>query len=378
MATDLYEILGVSRDADAQELKRAYRKLAKEHHPDRNPDDPEAEERFKKISTAYEVLNDQEKRDAYDRFGSTNGNPYANAGFGGGGGQQQGFGDLFDMLNSVFGGGFGGGGGGFGGQGRARGRRGADYQMELEITFQEVADGGKQDVDIPSYDECKTCGGDGAKPGTKPQTCTMCAGAGVVRTQQGFFTMQRECPRCDGDGQIVTDPCKDCSGKGHNKSTETLEVEIPAGISDGQRMRWVGKGGPGEQGGPAGDLYIVVRLEDHSLFDREGKNLTCTIPVSFPQAALGAKIDVPTLAGKVSMSIPAGTQTGKVFRLRGKGFPGLDGSSPGDQLVTVVLETPVNLDEEQRDLLRQFAELSGDDIHPEKSSFFDRLKNLFD
>ncbi len=374
MATDLYEVLGVSREADAQEIKRAYRKLAKEHHPDRNPDNPEAEERFKQISTAYEVLSDQEKRDAYDRFGSTNGNPYANAGFGGG--QAQGFGDLFDMLNSVFGGGF--AGGGFGGQGRARGRRGADYQMELEVTFKEVAEGGKQDVEIPGYDTCDTCDGSGAKPGTKPQTCTMCAGAGVVRTQQGFFTMQRECPRCDGEGQIITDPCKDCHGKGFNKKTETLEVEIPAGISDGQRMRWVGKGAPGEQGGPAGDLYIVVRLEEHPLFERDGKNLMCTIPISFSQAALGAKIDVPTLGGKVSMSVPAGTQTGKVFRLRGKGFPGLDGSSPGDQLVTVVLETPVNLSEEQRDLLRQFAELSGDDVHPEKSSFFDRLKNLFD
>ncbi len=375
MSTDLYEILGVARDASQQDIKRAYRKLAKEYHPDRNPDNPEAEETFKKISTAYEVLSDSEKRDAYDRFGSTNGNPYANAGFGGGG-QAQGFGDLFDMLNSVFGGGF--GGGGFGGGGRTRGRRGADLQMEITITFQDVANGGKQEVEIPSYDPCKTCDGSGAKPGTSPQTCTMCAGAGVVRTQQGFFTMQRECPRCNGEGTIITDPCKDCSGKGFNKSTEMLDVEIPSGISDGQRMRWSGKGAPGENGGPPGDLYIIVRLEEHSLFERDGRNVTCTMPISFSQAALGDKIDVPTLEGRVNMSVPAGTQTGKVFRLRGKGFPGLEDSSRGDQFVKVVVETPVNLNEEQRELLKRFAELSGDEIHPEKKSFFDRLKNLFD
>lgn len=375
MATDLYEILGVTKDADEKEIKRAYRKLAKEFHPDRNPDNPDAEERFKQISTAYEVLSDPQKRDAYDRYGSTNGNPYANAGFGGGG-QAQGFGDLFDMLNSVFGGGFGGGGAGFGG--RTRGRRGADYQMEIDITYQEVANGGKQEVEIPSYSECDTCHGSGAKPGTKPQTCTMCAGAGVVRTQQGFFTMQRECPRCNGEGTIIADPCKSCHGKGFNESTETLEVEIPAGISDGQRMRWSGKGAPGEQGGPPGDLYVVVRLENHPLFEREGKNITCTMPISFAQAALGDKIDVPTLDGRVNMTVPAGTQTGKTFRLRGKGFPGLDDSSRGDQFVQVVVETPVNLNEEQRGLLKRFAELSGDDIHPEKKSFFDRLKDLFD
>ena len=375
MATDLYQVLGVSKDADAQEIKRAYRTLAKAHHPDRNPDDPEAEERFKKISTAYEVLSDDQKRAAYDRFGSTNGNPYAGAqGFGGGAGAQ-GFGDLFDMLNSVFGGGFAGGGGG---PRAARGRRGADYQMQIDISFQEVANGGKQEVEIPSYEACDTCEGSGAKPGTSPQPCTMCAGAGVVRTQQGFFTMQRECPRCEGDGTIIAEPCPTCGGEGHIEKSETLDVEIPSGISDGQRMRWVGKGAPGERGGPPGDLYIVVRLEDHTLFERDNKDLTCTVPISFPQAALGGKIDVPTLEGKVSMTVPAGTQTGKVFRLRNKGFPGLEDKSRGDQLVTVVVETPVNLDDEQRELLRQFADLSGDNIHPEKRTFFDRLKDLFD
>lgn len=378
MAADLYEVLGVDKGASQQELKSAYRKLAKEWHPDRNPDNPEAEEKFKKISTAYEVLSDPEKRQAYDRFGSTNGNPFGAGGPGGfGGGGAGGFGDLFDVINSVFGGG---GGGGFGGFGQAgRGRRGANFQMELEVTFQEVASGAKREIEVPTYQDCETCDGSGAAEGTKPQTCTMCAGAGVVRQQQGFFTMQRTCPRCDGDGTIITDPCKTCDGKGHVREMEMLEIDIPAGISDGQQLRWVGKGAPGEQGGPPGDLYIVIRLEDHSLFERDNKNIICVVPISFTQAALGGKVEVPTLDGKVKMNIPAGTQTGKVFRLRGKGFPGLDGgSSRGDQLVEVVIETPVNLNEEQRELLVQFAELSGDDVHPEKSSFFQRLKNIFD
>lgn len=374
MAADLYEILGVSRDASQQDIKKAYRRLAKEYHPDRNPDNPDAEERFKQISTAYEVLGDEEKRQAYDRFGSTNGNPFGGgAGFGGAG--AGGFGDLFDVLNSVFGGAAGFGGGAAGGR---RGRRGTDFQMEVEITFQDVANGGKHEIEIPAYHECDTCHGSGAKPGTSPQTCTMCAGRGVVRTQQGFFTMQRTCPRCDGEGQVITDPCKDCDGKGFTRELETLEIDIPAGISDGQRLRWVGKGAPGEQGGPPGDLYIVVRLEDHPLFERDGKDIICVVPISFPQAALGGKVEVPTLDGKVKMNIPAGTQTGKVFRLRGKGFPGIEGGAPGDQLVEVVVETPVNLNDEQRELLVQFAELSGDDVHPEKRSFFQRLKDIFD
>lgn len=375
MSTDLYEILGVARDASQQEIKKAYRKLAKENHPDLNPGDSEAEERFKKISTAYEVLSDEQKRQAYDRFGSTNGNPFGGGagGYGGAGGAG-GFGDLFDVLNSVFGGGF---GGAAGGGGAARGRRGADFQMELVVTFQEVANGGNQDIEIPVYNECETCGGSGAKPGTSPQTCTMCGGHGVVRTQQGFFQMQRTCPRCDGQGTIIAEKCGTCHGKGFEKGTEILDVEIPAGISEGQRLRWVGKGAPGEKGGPPGDLYLVIRLEDHPLFERDGKNLLCTVPISFPQAALGGKVEVPTLEGKVNMNIPAGTQTGKVFRLRGKGFPGLDGGTRGDQLVEVVVETPVNLSDEQRELLEKFAEISGDDVHPEGRTFFDRLKDIF-
>ncbi len=372
MENDLYEILGVAKDASQQDIKRAYRRLAKENHPDLHPDDTVKEETFKRVSAAYEVLSDDEKRATYDRFGSAGGNPFGGGGnpFGGGGGM----GDLFDVLNSVFGGGFGGGGGG----GRSRARRGQDFRMELEVSFTDAAFGAQHEVEIPHYDPCETCDATGAKPGTKPQTCTQCAGSGVVRQQQGFFAMQRACPRCGGEGMIITDKCGTCKGERFIRSDETLEIDIPAGIDTGQQLRWSGKGAPGEGGGPRGDLYVVIRLEDHSLFEREGRDVICVVPIGFTQAALGAKVEVPTLDGKVNMSIPEGTQTGKVFRLRGKGFPGLDGGGRGDQLVEVVVETPVRLSDRQRELLVEFAEISGDDVHPEKQSFFDRLKNLFD
>jgi molecular chaperone DnaJ len=366
----------VSRDASDDEIKKSYRKLAKQYHPDRNPGDKAAEEQFKKISAAYEVLSDSNKRATYDRFGSTDGaNPFGGAGgFGGQGGQ--GFGDLFDILNGMFGGGFG-GQGGFVGQGGSRSRRGADHQMEIEVSFVEAANGAKKKVEVPVYHPCDTCDGTGAKPGTKPVTCKTCNGMGVVRIQQGFFTMQRTCPKCEGEGTIIEEPCPSCKGAGHKKKIEELEVDIPAGVSTGQRLRWSGKGGPGSAGGPPGDLYLFIRLEDHPLFERQDLDVLCTVPISFVQAALGGKVDVPTLEGKVSMAVPSGTQTGKVFRLRGKGFPPLSGGQRGDQLVTVVVETPVNLSEEQKQLLQKFGELSGEDVHPEKSSFFQRLKDLF-
>lgn len=372
MSVDLYEVLGVERDASKSEIKNAYRALAKQYHPDLNPGDDEAEETFKKISAAYDILGDEDKRRTYDQYGSTSaagGGP----GFGGQGG------DIFDILNSVFGGGFG-GGAGFGGQGGARSsaRRGQDFQMGIEITFKEAAEGGARTLEVPTYDECDTCDGNGAKPGTKPTTCTMCAGLGVVRQQQGFFSMQRACPQCEGEGKIIKEKCSTCKGAGVNERLMDLDVDIPAGVNTGQRLRMVGKGGPGSKGGPAGDLYISIQLEDHPLFEREDRNLVCAVPISFTQAALGAKVDVPTLDGKVVMTIPSGTQTGKVFRLRSKGFPALNSKSRGDQLVEVIVETPVNLDDKQRELLTQFAEMSGDNIHPEKQSFFDRLKNIFD
>ena len=377
MSVDLYEVLGVPRDADQATLKKAYRALAQQYHPDKNPNNPEAEERFKQISAAYDILGDEEKRRAYDQFGSTNGNPFGagGAGFGGAG-----FGDLFDILNSVFGGaaggGFAGGQGGRGSQGGAR--RGQDFQMELEISFKEAAQGGKRKVEVPSYPTCETCKGTGAKPGTSPVTCMMCGGLGVVRQQQGFFSLQRTCPQCEGQGKVIRDKCTDCNGTGHKERMIELEIDVPAGVDSGQRLRYAGKGGAGRQGGPPGDLYFILRLEDHPLFERDGRNLLCTVPISVSQAALGGKVDVPTLDGKVSMAIPAGTQTGKVFRLRNKGFPGIDGGSRGDQLVEVVVETPVNLTERQRELLEELAESFGEDAHPEKRTFLDRLKNLFD
>jgi len=248
----------------------------------------------------------------------------------------------------------------------------------LEITFQEAAYGGEKVVEVPVYSDCDRCDGEGTEPGTSKQTCTMCAGSGYIRQQQGFVTRQRECPRCEGTGEIIPHPCTKCEGTGKLREVEELEVDIPAGVSTGQRLRWSGKGAPGESGGPPGDLYIMIRLEDHPLFERDGRHLLCTVPISFTQAALGGKVEVPTLDGKVSMTVPAGTQTGKDFRLRGKGFPSLDGGSRGDQYVKVVIETPVNLNEEQRELLVKFAEASGDDVHPEKRTFFDRLKELFD
>ena len=376
---NLYDVLGVSKGASAQEIKSAYRSLAKKYHPDLNPGDAASEEKFKQVSTAYEILSDDQKRAAYDQYGTTNGSPFGAGGPGFGGGAGGGFGDLFDILNSVFGGAAGGAAGfGGGGGASARGRRGSDLQMEIEVTFDEVARGGAREIEVPVYEECDTCDGSGAKPGTEPSTCTMCAGMGVVRTQQGFFSMQRTCPRCGGTGEVIADPCRTCKGRGWNKKMEALEVDVPAGISEGQRLRWVGKGAPGESGGPPGDLYLIVRLEDHPLFERQGRDVICTVPISFPQAALGAKIEIPTLDGKVLVTVPAGTQTGKVLKLGGKGFPGLDGSKRGDQLVRVVVETPVNLNEEQRGLLTQFAEASGDEVHPEGRSFFGRLKDLFD
>jgi molecular chaperone DnaJ len=377
MTTDLYEILEVSRDASEDDIKRSYRKLAKQFHPDRNPGDTAAEEKFKQISAAYEVLSDQNKRATYDRFGAEGPNPFgAGAGFGGQGGQ--GFGDLFDILNGVFGGGFG-GQQGFGGQGGrgSRARRGSDFQMEIEVTFVEAATGAKKKIEVPTYHDCEVCEGSGAKAGTKPTTCPTCNGVGAVRIQQGFFAMQRTCPRCEGEGTIIAEPCASCKGEGKIKKTEELEVDIPAGVSTGQRLRWSGKGGPGAAGGPPGDLYLFIQLEDHPLFERQDQDLLCTVPISFVQAAMGGKVDVPTLEGKVSMSVPAGTQTGKVFRLRNKGFPPVNGGPRGDQLVEVVVETPVNLSEKQKQLLQEFGELSGEDVHPEKHSFFQRLKDLF-
>lgn len=364
MSIDPYEVLGVEREADLSEIKSAYRKLAMKHHPDKNPDDPSAQERFKEVGQAYQILSDDDKRAAFDRFGTTDG-------FGGQGAQGfDGMGDIFDIFSSMFGGGAG------GGRGR-RGVRGNDFQMEIEVSYVEAAEGITRDITIPAFVDCETCDKTGAAPGSKVETCTTCAGRGQVRVQNGFFSMVRPCSRCDGTGKYIPKPCEDCDGKGIRQVEETLEVTVPAGVDTGQKLRWTGRGGPGADGGPPGDLYIVIRLEDHPLFERDGNDIVCTIPISFAQAALGGKIDVPTLAGKVSMSIPAGTQTGKTFRLNDKGFPALGGRRHGDQLVRVVVETPIKLSERQVELLTEFAEESGEEVHPDRAGFFDRMKKLF-
>lgn len=372
MDIDLYKILGVARDATGAEIKAAYRKLALKYHPDQNPGDPEAEERFKQIVNSYEILSDPQKRAAYDRYGSTRG-PGGASPFGGPGGAGGGFDDLFDILNSVFGGGM-----GRGGQERASAAtRGRDFKVDLSVTYEEAALGAKKDVEVPTSNPCDECDGSGARPGTSPTTCSRCSGRGRVRVQQGFFTMMRPCTKCEGTGQVIEDPCKKCKGKGNVASTEVLNVEIPAGVDTGHKLRWAGKGEAGTSGGPAGDLLMVVQLAEHPLFEREGNDVTCTVPIGFSQASLGTKIEVPTLEGKVIMKIPAGTQSGKVMRLRNKGFPALQGSGRGDQLVTVVVETPVRLNKRQRELLEEFAAEAGEDAHPENKSFLQRMKDFF-
>lgn len=375
MSTDPYDVLGVSRDADLNEIKAAYRKLAVKHHPDKNPDNPDAHAKFQEVNQAYQILSDPQKRRAFDQFGTTDGMGGGGSPFGQGQGFE-GFGDVFDIFNTVFGGGRGGRGGQRGGRSR-RGRRGADFKMDISISFNEAAEGVKREVDIPSFEKCETCDGSGAKPGTSKETCSNCEGHGAVRVSQGFFSTMRSCQRCGGDGEIIPDPCEDCGGEGMKQVTETLEVEVPAGVSSGQKLRWAGKGAPGEEGGPPGDLYIVIHLEEHPLFERDGRDVICKIPVTFTQAALGGKVEVPTLDGKVNMTIPAGTQSGKILRLNGKGFPQLSGRGRGDQLVEVNVETPVNLTERQRELLEELADESGEEVHPEKRGFFERMKDLF-
>lgn len=355
---DLYAVLGVEKSATQEEIKAAYRKLALKYHPDHNQGDESAEDRFKTISQAYDVLGDEQKRAAYDRY------PPGFDGFSGfGGAPPADFVDLADILGSVFGG------------GRAKPGHGADYVVELWVTFEEAYSGCKRTVNVPTIKSCLECGGNGAELGTAISKCTQCDGTGQIRLQQGFLAINRPCPQCRGTGKKIEHPCRVCRGVGRLKTKEPLEVDVPEGVSDGQKLRWKGRGEPGERGGDPGDLFIVVKLAEHALFERENEDVLCTVPISFSQAALGAKVDVPTLKGKVAMKVPAGTQTGKVFRLAGKGFKRL--GKQGDQKVTVVVETPVKLSQRQRELLEEFAELSGEDVEPERLSFFERMKDLF-
>lgn len=364
---DYYEVLGVQKNVSAQELKSAFRKVALQYHPDRNPDNHEAEEKFKEASEAYEVLADPERRAKYDRFG------HAGNGFDGFGGGFQGV-NINDIFGDLFGEIFGGGRGGQRGRGKGRG---ADLRYNLEISFEEAAFGCNPKVPIPRPKPCETCEGTGSKSKAAPRACATCGGAGELRFTQGFFAVSRPCNDCSGSGAVLTDPCGVCRGAGKVPSEEVLEVAIPGGVDNGTRVRLSGKGEPGDHGGPPGDLYVTVIVREHPLFQREDYEVFCELPVSFTQAALGAKVDVPTLDGKVKMTVPPGTQSGKVFRLRGKGIPHLHSQQRGDQHVRMVVETPTELSSKQRELLEQFAELSGEKTHPHSKSFFDKVRELF-
>ena len=359
---DYYEVLGLQKDASDDEIKKAYRKLAKEYHPDLHPGDKTCEEKFKEIGEAYEVLSDPDKKAKYDQYGHAAFDP--NAGFGGGGfggGGFGDFGDLGDILGNIFGGGFGFGGGST--QRRNAPLRGESVRVRISITFEEAAFGCKKEVAIPRIEDCEDCRGTGCKPGTSPDTCPECHGTGTVRTQQrtpfGVMASTTPCRRCDGTGRIVKDPCPKCGGKGKVRRTRNISVSIPAGIDDGQTISLRGQGHAGFNGGANGDLLMTVSVKAHPLFERDGTSVLLELPISFTQAALGAEVEVPTLDGRVKYSIPEGTQTGTTFRLRGKGIPFLNGSGRGDQYVTVTVQTPKNLSKEQKELLARFGELSG-------------------
>lgn len=369
---DYYEILGVEKGASEKELKKAYRSSAMKYHPDRNPDDEAAEEKFKEASEAYEILSDSQKRAAYDQYGHAGVDP-SQGGMGGG----QGFGNFSDIFGDVFGDIFGGAGGG-GGRGRGGPARGSDLRYTLELDLEKAVQGTSVKIKVPTLVHCNTCEGSGAKEGSKPTSCTTCGGMGQVRMTQGFFSVQQTCPNCHGKGSVISDPCRDCSGQGRVEETKTLSVKVPPGVDTGDRIRLTGEGEAGEGGGPAGDLYVQVSVKDHAIFEREGKNLYCEVPISIVDAALGGEIEVPTLDGRVKLKVPAETQTGKLFRLRGKGVVPVRGGVAGDLLCRVELETPVNLSNKQKDLLRELQDsMSGDKNSPKQSSWFEGMKNFF-
>lgn len=370
---DYYEVLGISKGAEAQEIKKAYRKLAMKYHPDRNPGDEEAEEKFKEINEAYEVLSDDTKRKTYDQFGHDGLN--GQGGFGG-----QGFGGFEDMFGDIFGDMF---GGSFGG-GRARRRgpqRGADIRQSVTISFEEAAFGKKMSIKVNRSEECEECNGTGAKPGTSKKTCSTCNGTGQVRTVQrtpfGNIASSRPCSDCNGTGEVIESPCSKCHGTGNTRKVKTIEVDIPAGIDDGQMIKLSAQGEVGEKGAPRGDLYIVVNVKSHPLFTRDGNDIYFEMPITFVQATLGDEIEVPTLDGKVKYSVPEGTQTGTVFRLKEKGIPRIRGNSRGDQYVKVVVEIPKKLNDKQKELLREFAKECGSNVHEKKKTFGQKIEDMF-
>mgnify|MGYP000025748420 CR=1 FL=1 len=367
---DYYEVLGVAKDISGKELKKAYRRVAMKYHPDRNPDDKAAEEKFKEASEAYEVLSDDQKRSAYDQFGHAGVD--GQGGMGGGG---HGAGNFSDIFGDVFGDMFGGGGGG---RGRGGPARGSDLRYTLDIELEDAVKGTTVKIRVPTLVTCKPCTGSGAKSGSKPAACTTCGGVGQVRMQQGFFSVQQTCPNCRGKGSVITDPCGECHGQGRIEETKTLSVKVPPGVDTGDRIRLSGEGEAGADGGPSGDLYVQMDVREHKIFTREDKNLYCEVPMSFVDAALGGEIEVPTLDGRVKLKVPAETQTGKLFRLRGKGVSPVRGGSQGDLLCRIVIETPVNLSSKQKTLLKDFkASMDGNKNSPKQSSWFEGMKNFF-
>ncbi|WP_342131422.1 molecular chaperone DnaJ [Hydrogenophaga sp. OTU3427] len=372
---DFYEVLGVPKNASDEEIKKAYRKLAMKHHPDRNQGDTakNAEEKFKEAKEAYEMLSDPQKKAAYDQYGHAGVDPNMRGGPG-----AEGFGGFSEAFGDIFGDIFGGQRGG--GRGGRQVYRGNDLSYAMEISLEEAAHGKEAQIRIPSWDNCDTCSGTGAKPGTSVKTCPSCSGSGTVQMRQGFFSVQQTCPHCHGSGKIIPEPCTTCNGQGKLKKHKTLEVKIPAGIDDGMRIRSAGNGEPGRNGGPSGDLFIEIRIRKHDIFERDGDDLHCQVPVSMPTAALGGEIDVPTLTGKATIDIPEGTQSGKTFRLRGRGVKGVRSSYPGDLYCHIVVETPVKLTEHQRKLIKELDESfkkGGHKHSPNDKGWFDKAKAFF-
>ena len=369
---DYYEVLGVSRDVNEADLKKAYRRMAMKYHPDKNQDNPEAEEKFKEAKEAYDILSDAQKRAAYDQYGHAGVDPSA-AGAGGFGGGAS----FSDIFGDVFGDIFGGGGRG----GRTRAYRGSDLRYNMELSLEDAVFGTTVKIKIPTLVTCNTCSGSGARKGSTPTTCTTCGGTGQVRIQQGFFSVQQTCPHCHGNGKMINDPCPDCHGQGRVEERKTLSVKVPPGVDNGDRIRLAGEGEAGENGGPPGDLYVQISVKPHPIFERDGSNLLCQVPIGVATAALGGELEVPTLNGRVKLKIPSETQTGKLFRLRGKGVSPVRGGPTGDLLCKVVVETPVKLTEKQKDLLRQLDEsmnVDNNTHNPQSRSWMDGVKKFFE
>ena len=375
---DYYEVLGVSRSASEDEIKKAYRKLAKKYHPDLNPGNAEAEQKFKEVNEAYEVLSDSNKKARYDQFGFAGVDPNYGAGAGGGGGfggfTDFDFGDLGDIFGSFFGGGF----GGNSRSSRSGPQRGESIRVGVTVSFEEAAFGCEKEVTVDRVDQCPTCKGSGCEPGTTPEVCTQCGGSGQVQqrrqTPMGVFATTTTCPKCGGRGKIIHSPCKDCNGTGQQRKRKTIQVNIPAGIDNGQTISLRGQGSAGRNGGSAGDLLITVTVRPHQLFRREGNDVLCEAPITFTQAVLGGEMEIPTIDGKVKYDIPEGTQTGTTFRLRGKGIPNLNGRGRGDQYVTVYIETPRNLNREQKEALKKFSQSLGEHNYEARKNFFSKFK----